>query len=926
MMPLPCLRNAASRRPDAPSLHHLLTLSFLVILGGTATVAAAALEVPASRDLGIVKVGPRVLVGVPLHNPDNNDVAVRVSVVGEGFSGAGDTVLLPGRARAEAAVVFQAPAVGRYEGTLTLQVDKLFGTETHTVDLSATAERPRLWLDATAEQGLTMGSTPLGTSVRRSLEIANRGQVSLVLDSLSIRGGDGALTVVEGFVSELAAGETRTVTVQFAPRHGGAHAGELLFRSTDLQPPIVVVPVQAQGLAPALALSPLPEVGVEFGLVEVGRSQVERVTLINRGLAALELQAVEVTGGGFSAAATDSLVPIGPGERRDLNVTFAPRYEGPAAGVLRLVSADPASPEVEMPLQGSARISPSLVEILNPTTITFGSVPIGRTSREHLLLWNRGGSPVTVGLQLQGSLGEFQLQSSSVLLQPGQSDKVELAFSPGEVGNRDAELAVTTESGTHSYRLQGTGKYLQLSPSTWDFDRVPVGESSSAVVDLANLGNADFTVSRIISTGDDFTVYTQVSPDNKYVMPANSLRTLPLNLTFAPTARGLSSATLRVEGFWEEGTEHFEILLNGTGVAAEIELHPSGPIDFGHVVLGETQARALVATNTGDTALRVDTNPLTKEVRVDPAAFALEPGESTQLQVYFTPAALGDRFGQVLLVSNDVRDKAQPVKIVGKGALESIDLTRITRVQASRKSVIQRQPVDWNNTPVVLLDGTKIDLVFDLPDSLRRALVGRRIAVEWVQLDDNYDPKGGSKQIEVQIYGDSEGSVLAENFNLRLKEDGIRRVRLRITTHSYPGAPPQTISQIFEAGGWKWEFEAKPLVSFLTVRPGRTYTDSDGKRVVGKTERLIGLPGIAFVGWHNSENPSVSGVHFTAIGNVLEALSSGNAIAVSLGVAVSLYKDRLLIGFGYDIYDSRPKAKRKGTQDYVMTFKYSGLF
>ncbi|HCV24273.1 MAG TPA: hypothetical protein DGN59_12515, partial [Candidatus Latescibacteria bacterium] len=145
-------------------------------------------------------------------------------------------------------------------------------------------------------------------------------------------------------------------------------------------------------------------------------------------------------------------------------------------------------------------------------------------------------------------------------------------------------------------------------------------------------------------------------------------------------------------------------------------------------------------------------------------------------------------------------------------------------------------------------------------------------------------------------------------------------------TRSYPDAPPQTISQIFEAGGWKFEFEAKPLVSFLTIRPGRDYTNKDGNRVKGETERLIGLPGIAFAGWHNAENPSISGAHLTATGNVLEALSTTNAIAVSLGVAVSLYKDRLLFGFGYDIYDSRPRAKRKGTQDYIFTFKYSALF
>ena len=225
-----------------------------------------------------------------------------------------------------------------------------------------------------------------------------------------------------------------------------------------------------------------------------------------------------------------------------------------------------------------------------------------------------------------------------------------------------------------------------------------------------------------------------------------------------------------------------------------------------------------------------------------------------------------------------------------------------------------------------MIDGTRIDLEFEIPDSLRIALVGRQIEVEWVALDEAYGPVGGPNQLVVNIYDDDQRSVPVDALNLRMEENGLKRIRLKITTYSYPGAAPQTISQVFEVGGWKWEFEAKPLVSFLTIRPGRNYTDSDGNIIEGKTERLIGLPGIAFAGWHNPDNPSVSGLHLTATGNVLEALSTDNAIAVSLGLAVSAYKDRLLFGFGWDIYDSRPKPKRKGTEDYIITFKYSGLF
>jgi hypothetical protein len=151
-------------------------------------------------------------------------------------------------------------------------------------------------------------------------------------------------------------------------------------------------------------------------------------------------------------------------------------------------------------------------------------------------------------------------------------------------------------------------------------------------------------------------------------------------------------------------------------------------------------------------------------------------------------------------------------------------------------------------------------------------------------------------------------------------------VRLRVSTRNHPDAPLYTISQVFQAGGWKWEFEAKPLVSFLSLRPARSYVDSDSQRVHGHTERLIGLPGLAFFGFHNSESGGLSGIHLTAIGNVLEALSTENSIAVSAGLAMSFYKDRFMLGIGWDVYDHRSRERRRGTEDLILTVKYWGLY
>ena len=76
--------------------------------------------------------------------------------------------------------------------------------------------------------------------------------------------------------------------------------------------------------------------------------------------------------------------------------------------------------------------------------------------------------------------------------------------------------------------------------------------------------------------------------------------------------------------------------------------------------------------------------------------------------------------------------------------------------------------------------------------------MGREFIVEWTTLDENYDPKGASQQTSVKIYESSEGRVLAEDINLRLLEKSNRRVRLKVTTRSYPGAPHRASAKYYK--------------------------------------------------------------------------------------------------------------------------------
>ena len=66
--------------------------------------------------------------------------------------------------------------------------------------------------------------------------------------------------------------------------------------------------------------------------------------------------------------------------------------------------------------------------------------------------------------------------------------------------------------------------------------------------------------------------------------------------------------------------------------------------------------------------------------------------------------------GRVLLVSNDVKDRARPLEYKGHGVLADIDLAQIVEVLVSHGEQTQPLAVGWDNAPIVQKDDTKVDV------------------------------------------------------------------------------------------------------------------------------------------------------------------------------------------------------------------------
>ena len=507
----PLLYDVELRQTLYPVFWRVGRSSFLLLLALLclpAVLRAQSLAIDSDAiDLGIVGVGVEVRASVSVENLQDDATEVIVGMSGAGFGASPDTLRLDGKGVSRVEVRFSAAAAGAYAGELTLQVAALFKDERLAVPLQAVAVVPAIVILPAA--GLDFGAVPVGQVATAAVIVKNTGTVSVAAGRLEVAALQGPFSVAGDVGFWPAPGGETQIDVTFSPLRAGLAATEFVVAAPDFGN--WSIPLRGRGLVPQAAFSPLPQVGLDFGSVEVGQRRTRRVTVLNQGQAELHIENAAIEGAAFVLGVVDSSATIAPQGRLDLSAAFVPQSEGDRSGVLRLSTSDPQAVEVAIPLAGRGQISPPHIEIINGD-MDFGRVPIGRTVRGHLLLWNRGGQPGVVEVAVADEGIEFGLEQHSVLVQPKAGAQVALSFSPKEAGPRQAILHVDAGAERRTVRLQGVGQFFALSPVTVDFGRVAVGESSSRVIEIANVGNADFEINQLRLTSSDLPSTPQLTP------------------------------------------------------------------------------------------------------------------------------------------------------------------------------------------------------------------------------------------------------------------------------------------------------------------------------------------------------------------------------------------------------------------------------
>jgi hypothetical protein len=222
---------------------------------------------------------------------------------------------------------------------------------------------------------LLFDTTTVGTSTQRALIATNPGNAPLVISSQNISGASAsAFTAGTTLPHTLQPGDTIRLTYTFLPTAAGAATASLVLGSNDAAAPTKAVVLLAHA-SPAPAGHITSSIAdIDFGTVPIGSTKDTTIQLANTGNADLLLGSQSVWGTdalhfGLTAQAPTTLAAA---QSSPVTLRFAPTSAGAKTAVFRVLSSDPAKPQLDVSLNGIGSTPSAVVEASLPSGTFIG--------------------------------------------------------------------------------------------------------------------------------------------------------------------------------------------------------------------------------------------------------------------------------------------------------------------------------------------------------------------------------------------------------------------------------------------------------------------------------------------------------------------------------------------------------------------------
>lgn len=250
-------------------------------------------------------------------------------------------------------------------------------------------------------------------------------------------------------------------------------------------------------LASTRALS-VNTTALSFGTLPVNTATTMPLTLTSSGNLPVTISGAVLSGAGFTLAVGPLPQTLNPGQSLTLNAQFWPADTTAAAGqIVVSTNANVGASNLTVSLSGRGTTSAKLT--LSTTSISFGSVSVGSSATQEVVVTSTGTAPVTLSSASLTGAGFDAASSVSlpVILSPGQSVIGYMTFQPTSTGSATAALTIASNSTTPSLVVTLTGS----------------GASATHVVNLA----WDAPASSPVPVAG-YHVYRAAASDSSYVL------------------------------------------------------------------------------------------------------------------------------------------------------------------------------------------------------------------------------------------------------------------------------------------------------------------------------------------------------------------------------------------------------------------------
>jgi hypothetical protein len=528
---------------------------------------------------------------------------------------------------------------------------------------------------------ISFGSVDVGSNATRNLTLSSTGSGPVVVNSVSVNGGNFSISG-GSFPVSLNASQQIVVQVQFAPSTTGSTSGQVIVASNSSTGDTITVPVDGSGTSAASPpVTPSPQLtvapgAVSFGDVTSGSSVTQAVMLSSTGTSAVTVSSASVTGAGFTIVGGNFPLTLNPGQQTSVLLQFLPTAVGAATGQVVFNSDSTSGPTSAVTLSGNGVAAPTPLLSVSPGNLDFGSVTVSSPTTQSVMLTSTGTAAVTVNsVAISGTGYTIVGGSFPVTLNPNQQVTLQVQFDPTVTGAASGQLTVNSTSSSNPVSvvaLSGTGAaaptpILTVSPGNVSFGSVTVGSPTSQSVTLTSTGTSTVTVNSVGVTGPGFAV-----SGGGFPMPLNPNQQVTLQVQFNPTTTGAASGQVVVNSTSSSNPTSV-VTLSGTGAAApspQLTVSPSS-LAFGSVTIGSPATQNVTLTSSGTSAVTINSMSLTGTgYTVSGGSFpvTLNPNQQVTLQVQFNPTTTGAASGQIVVNSTSSSNPTSVVTLSGTGA------------------------------------------------------------------------------------------------------------------------------------------------------------------------------------------------------------------------------------------------------------------